>query len=179
MNSAAFADYVSAAQAGGLRSVEIESILIRARGGKLSQRIRQNFSPRENRNRSKDPRTKPVSRNTLYTRFARARLHERVHTHASRRCMPAGVIDISKYAMADRSQSVCWYERLQRLPTPPRTNAPAATLLRSTIILLGRLVAMDNCPASFHLPATEKSRVPWLAPESRASSARQPVPVFV
>lgn len=55
-------------------------------------------------------RTKFVAR----TRLPCAYIHAR--THVQRRCMPAGVIDISKYAMADRSHSVCWYERLQHCP---------------------------------------------------------------
>lgn len=82
--------------------------------GAFSRRVRRNFSPRENpaRNRSKDPRAQSARLAEHSVHELASALHERVRTHESRRCMPAGVIDISKYAMADRSQSVCWYERL-------------------------------------------------------------------
>lgn len=78
-------------------------------------------------NWSKNPRVEP--RNTV---SAHVHTHAHVHKHTRWRCMPAGVIDISKYAMADRSQRVL-VRTTTALPTPPRTNAPAVTRLYRTL----------------------------------------------
>jgi len=60
----------------------------------------------------------------------RARTHVHVHKRTRWRCMPASVIDISKYAMADRSRRVL-VRTTTALPTLPRTNAPARRFYRT------------------------------------------------
>lgn len=64
-----------------------------------------------------------------------ARVYEQIYVGI--RCMPAGVIDITKYAMADRSQRVL-VRTTAALPTPPRIQLHPSRTLRK---ILGK-----SCP---------------------------------
>lgn len=78
----------------------------------------------------------------------RKRAHACIRTKYTRwQCMPAGVIDISKYAMADRSRRVL-VRMTAALPTPPRTKAPTRQFYRTlhpSRICLGKFSENHVC----------------------------------
>jgi len=91
---------------------------------RLTPRLSRDYDTRSARSKG----SQLIEESTERSSVARAHMfvHMRAHTHIGRRCMPAGVIDISKCAMADRSQRVL-VRTTAALPTPARTtNAPAS-----------------------------------------------------